>query len=35
MFNKFMAMLLGAQLPKDAAYKANQIASTVKNNLRG
>ena len=35
MFNRFMAMLLGAQMPKDVAYKANQVASTIKNNLRG
>ena len=35
MFNKFIASLTGAQLPKDVAYKANQVASTISNNLRG
>lgn len=35
MFNKFMAMLTGAQLPKDVAFKANQVAGTIRNNLQG
>ena len=35
LFTKFMAALTGAQLPKDVAYKANQVASTISNNLRG
>ena len=35
MFNKFMAMLTGAQFPKDVAFKANQVAGTIRNNLQG
>lgn len=35
MFNKFMARLTGAQLPKDMVFKANQVAGTIRNNLQG
>ena len=35
LFSQFIAKLTGAEFASNAVFKANQVANTIKNNLKG